>query len=99
METAPYKEAAVRPPALYLTNHLSETDKACWILLKEQELISNVLLCKPTHGHANVGRSARTYIDQLCEDAGYGAEEPPGAMSDREGWREIVRDIRAACAI
>ena len=68
----------------------------CW--RSKDELISDVLLWKPTHGHASVGRPPRTYIDQICEDAGCCAEDLPGAMSDREGWREIVMDIRAACA-
>ena len=44
----------------------------------------------------DMGRPAMTYIDQLCEDAGCSAEDLPGAMNDREGWREIVMDIRAA---
>ena len=64
----------------------------------KDELISVVLLWKPTHGHAGVGRPPRTYMNQLCKDAGCIAEDLPGAMNDREGWREIVMDIRAACA-
>ena len=68
----------------------------CW--RSKDELVSDVLLWKPTHGYANVGRPARTYIDQLCENAGCCTEDLPGAMNDREGWREIVMDIRAACA-
>ena len=66
----------------------------CW--RSKDELISDVLLWKPTHGHASVGHPPRTYIDQLCEDDGCCAEDLPGAMSDREGWREIVMDICAA---
>ena len=68
----------------------------CW--RSKDEIISDVLLWKPAHGHANVGRPARTYIDQLCMDAGCCAEELPESMNDREGWREIVMDIRANCA-
>ena len=59
------------------------------------ELISDVLLWTPSHGHAKAGRSARTYIQQLCEDTGCSPENLPEAMKDREGWRERVRDIRA----
>ena len=44
----------------------------------------------PTHGRAKAGRPARTYIQQLCCP-----EDLPGAMNDREKWRERVRDIRA----
>ena len=52
----------------------------------------------PTHGCASVGRPARTYIQQLCEDTGCNPEDLPEAMSDREKWRETVRDIRAGGA-
>ena len=52
----------------------------------------------PTHGCARVGRPARTYIQQLCEDMGCNPEDPPEAMNDREKWRETVRDIRAGGA-
>ena len=59
------------------------------------ELISDVLLWIPSHGRAKVGRPARTYIQQLCEDTECSPEDLPEAMSDREKWRERVRDIRA----
>ena len=59
------------------------------------ELISDVLLWTPAYGQAKAGRSARTYIQQLCEDTGCCPEELPEAMNDREEWRERVRDIRA----
>ena len=49
----------------------------------------------PTYGRAKAARSARTYIQQLCEDTGYSPEDLPEAMNDREKWRERVRDIRA----
>ena len=42
--------------------------------------------------------SARTYIQQLCEDTGCCPEDLPRAMNDREEWRERVRDIRATSA-
>ena len=66
----------------------------CW--RGRDELISEVLLWTPTHGRA--GRPARTYIQQLCEDTGCCPEDLPGAMNDREEWRERVRDIRATSA-
>ena len=50
------------------------------------------------HGCAKVGRPARTYIQQLCEDTGCNPEDLPEAMNDREKWRERVRDIRAGGA-
>ena len=69
----------------------------CW--RSRDELISDVLLWTPTHGRAKVGRPARTYIQQLCEDTGCCPEDLPRAMNDREEWRERVRDIRAPSAI
>ena len=68
----------------------------CW--RSKDELISDVLLWTPTYGCAKVGRPARTYIQQLCEDTGCNAEDLPEAMNDREKWRERVRDIRAGGA-
>ena len=49
----------------------------------------------PTYGRAQAGRPARTYILQLYEDTGCSPEDLPEAMSNREKWRERVRDIRA----
>ena len=65
----------------------------CW--RSRDELIRDVLLWTLTHGRAKAGRPARTHIQQLCEDAGCCPEDLPGAMNDREKWRERVRDIRA----
>ena len=65
----------------------------CW--RSKDELISDVLLWTPTHGCARVGRPARTYIQQLCEDTECNPEDLPEAMNDREKWRETVGDIRA----
>ena len=68
----------------------------CW--RSKDELISDVLLWTPAHGCARVGRPARTYIQQLCEDTGCNPEDLPEAMNDREKWRETVGDIRAGGA-
>ena len=68
----------------------------CW--RSKDELISDVLLWTPTYGCTRVGRPARTYIQQLCEDTGCNPEDLPEAMNDREKWRERVRDIRAGGA-
>ena len=51
------------------------------------ELISDILLWTPTYGQAKAGRSARTYIQQLCEDTGFSPEDLPEVMNDREKWR------------
>ena len=58
--------------------------------------ISDALLWTPTYGRAKAGRSARTYIQQLCEDTGWSPEDLPEAMNDREKCRERVRDIGAS---
>ena len=95
------------PTRLQLYGHLPPITKTiqvrrtrhaghCW--RSKDELISDVLLCTPTHGCARVGRPARTYIQQLCEDTGCNPEDLPEAMNDREKWRETVRDIRAGGA-
>ena len=66
----------------------------CW--RSKDELISDVLLWTPAYGRAKAGRPARTYIQQLCENAGNSPEDLPEAMNDREKWRERVRDIHAS---
>ena len=48
---------------------------------------------------AKAGWPARVYIQQLCEYTGCCPEDLPRAMSDREEWRERIRDIRATSAI
>ena len=65
----------------------------CW--RSKDELISGVLLWTRTYGRAKAGRPARTYTQQLCEDAECSPEDLPEAMNNREKWRERVRDIRA----
>ena len=65
----------------------------CW--RTRDELISDVLLWTPSYGRAKLGRPARTYIQQLCEDTGCCPEDLPEALNDREKWWERVRDIRA----
>ena len=65
----------------------------CW--RSREELISDTLLWIPSHGRANAGRPARTYIQQLCADTGCSLEDQPEAMDDWEEWRERVREIRA----
>ena len=65
----------------------------CW--RSKDELVNDVLLWTPTYGQAKAGRSARTYIQQLCEDTGCNPEDLPEAMNDRQKWREMVKDICA----
>ena len=67
----------------------------CW--RSRDKLISDVFLWTPTYGQAKARRPARTYIQQLCEDTGCSPEDLPEVMTDREKWRERVREIRAGC--
>ena len=63
----------------------------CW--RGRDELINDVLLWTPSHSRAKVGRPARTYIQQLCDDTGCSTDDMPEAMNDREELRERGRDI------
>ena len=63
----------------------------CW--RSRDELICDVLLWTPAYGQAKVGRPARTYVQQLCEETGCSPEDLPEAMNKK--WRERIRDIRA----
>ena len=65
----------------------------CW--RSKNELISNILQCTPSHRRANVGRPAKTYIQECCADTGCSLEDLPGERDGRDGWWERVRDIRA----
>ena len=49
----------------------------CW--RSRDELISDVPLWTPSHGHAKAGRPVRTYIQQLCVDTGCSPEDLPGS--------------------
>ena len=46
---------------------------------------SDVLLWTSAHGRAKAGRSAKTYLQQLCANKGCSLEDLPGVMNDREG--------------
>ena len=65
----------------------------CW--RSRDELISDILLWAPSHGRSKAGGPAGTLIQQLCADTGCSLEDLPGAMDDRDGWRERAREIRA----
>ena len=62
----------------------------------KDELINDVLLWTPSYVRARIGRPARTYIQHHCTDSGCSLEDLPGAMEDRDGWREEVREIMLA---
>ena len=64
----------------------------------KDKFISDILLWNPSHGRAKAGWPARSYIQQFSVDTGYCLEDLPGAMNDRDRWRERVREIRAGSA-
>ena len=66
----------------------------CW--RAKEELVSDVLLWRPKHGHTKVGRPARTYIDQLRDELGCHVEDFPTMMGSRIKWR--VRTKIRACS-
>ena len=74
-------------PSITKTIQVRRTRHAghCW--RSRDELIRDVLLWAPTYGRAKVGRPARTYIQQLCEDT---------VCTPEDQWRERVRDIGAS---
>ena len=83
------------PPPIMKTIQVRWTRHAGHYWRSGDELISDVLLWTPSHRRAKVGRSARTYIQQLCANTECRLEDLPGAMDNRDGWRERVREIHA----
>ena len=80
-------------PPVTKTTQIRRTRHAGHCRRSRYELKSDVLLWTPLHSRAKAGQPARTYIEQLCEDAGCRPEALPEAMNDRKKWRERVRDI------
>ena len=73
------KSWRLHPPNHYLYGHLPPIAKTikviptrhaghCW--RSRDEFISDVLLWTPSHGRANAGGPARTYLQQLWADTG-----------------------------
>ena len=60
----------------------------------KEEIVSDVMLWRPTQGTTSVGRPSRTYINQLADDAGCLPEDLPGVMEDRTEWKERVKWVR-----
>ena len=85
LEAAPHITAAVWPLTSHLTNHSRHAryDGYCW--RSKDELISDILLWTPTHGHTRVGRPAKTYM-HLCRH--WIPFRGLAKSNDRRGWRE-----------
>ena len=78
-----------------LSGHLPPTKKTIQIRRtrhsgycrrSKDELISDVIMWTPSHGHAKAGRLVRTNVQQLCANTKYRLEDLPEAKDDREGW-------------
>ena len=82
-------------PPITKTIQIRRTKHVRHFWRSKDEHISDVLLWTPSHGRAKAGWPAQTYIQQLCEDTGCSPEDLPGAINDKEWWRERLRDIRA----
>ncbi|XP_072044651.1 uncharacterized protein [Amphiura filiformis] len=54
------------------------------------QVVSDLVLWKPSHGKRSVGRPSKTYVDLLCEDTGQEPNEIRSCMQDRHIWRAIV---------
>ena len=68
LEATAHKAAAVRPP----TSHHEKLDEPDLqdTAAEAGRSFSDVLQLIPSNGRAKVGRPARTYIQQVCEDTG-----------------------------
>ena len=98
LATTPHETPTIRTLAPHHKNYTSSTNQTRRTLLEKQGRAHKRCTPVDPHGCARVGRPARTYIQQLCEDTGCNLEDLPEAMNDREKWRETVRDIRAGGA-
>ena len=83
-------------PLIMKTIQVRQTRHAGYCWRSKDELISNVFLWTPSHGWTKVGQPARTYIQQFCANTGCSLEDFLGAMDDRDGWWERVREIRTS---
>ena len=92
LEATIHKTAAVR---LTKTIQIRQTLHVGHRWKSKDEFISYVLLWTPSHGREKVGRSDRTYLQQICADKGCSLEDLPGAMDDRNGWWKRVWEIHA----
>ena len=78
-----------RPP-ITKTIQVRWTRHAGHCLISKDELLWTL-----SPGRAKATRPAGTYIHQLYADTGCSLEDLPGAMDDRDGWQERVREILA----
>ena len=64
----------------------------CW--RSKNEIVSDLVLWRPSHGFANRGRPRKTYIDQLTEDTNCKLHELKDEMDERPRWKRRVFAFR-----
>lgn len=57
------------------------------------EPVAKLVLWTPTQGRRNCGRPQLDYINQICNDTGFKADELGKAMADRVQWQSFVRQV------
>ena len=58
-----------------------------------EEVASNLVLWKPSHGKPNRGRKRKTYLDNLMNDTNMErVDELQSLMMDRDLWRRLVNN-------
>ena len=82
----------------YLPSHKPSNENKldseyCW--WSKSQLISNILLWTPTHGHTSTDWPADNYILRLCVGTGCRLEDLPRVIEDRDGLWEKVKGIHA----
>ena len=80
-------------PPITKTIQVRRTRHAGYCWRSKDELISDIFPWTPSYGQAKAGRPAKTFIQQLCADTWGSLQDLPGAMEDRDGWQERVREI------
>ena len=85
-------------PPITKTIQVRRTRHAVHCQRRGEELINDMLLWTSSPGRTKAGQPAGTFKQQFCADTGCSLEDLPGAMDDRDGLREKVREIRAGCA-
>ena len=72
-----------RLPPISKTIQIRQTRHEGHYWFSKNELISDVLEWTPLNGCSSVGRSTRSYLQQLCTNTGYSLDDLPEAMKDR----------------
>ena len=93
LEAAPHKTAAVQWFTSHFTNPpIRWTIREGHSWKSKDELISDVLIWTPTHGHTSFDTPTRFYIHQLCAHTGCSQADLP-RMIDWDGWQESGNSV------